>query len=218
MAIAQDALSVFEADGTVFTISHTVSGSDRAITFLSSRWNNGGETVNSVTYNGVSLSVVTEQVAGERSADGHACGIWVLAAPATGANDLVVTMSATTSMNGEGVSWTGVDQTTPADGGAEAVGTTTAVTVDVTSASGDRVIDVVGWYEGTNADLTAGGGQTEIYARHNTGPTYGAGSHENGAGTVTMSWTLGAAANWAQCACNLNAAAAAVGLMGAICT
>lgn len=106
----------------------------------------------------------------------------------------------------------GVDQTTPNDSAVTAVGTATPATVDVASESGDLVVDGVCGFNVTS--LTVGASQNERW--NNTaaaGPniSYHGGSDEAGAGTVTMSWALGADSTWVITGVNLNAADAGGG-------
>ncbi len=67
-------------------------------------------------------------------------------------------------------------------------------TVDVTSASDEVVVDVVGARNA--ASLTVGAGQTQRW-NLGVGVIDGGGSSESGAATVTMSWTLSDTFEWA---------------------
>lgn len=120
---------------------------------------------------------------------------WSLVAPTAASQTLYASWPSNQDETGlGGVSYTGVDQTTPH--GTQATATNElAPTVNVTSAAGELVSDVV-WHVNPVADtttITAGASQT---ARVNIGSIGGAGfeslgmSEEAGSATVTMSWTI----------------------------
>src|SRR2546427_11416651 len=82
--------------------------------------------------------------------------------PATGANNVVVTLSAATNVKGGATSWSNVDQTTPVGTAATNTGSSLTPSVTVASAAEEIVHDVIG----TNVDqdegaVTVGAGQTE---------------------------------------------------------
>jgi hypothetical protein len=106
-AIAIDATSQGYANATSLTFSHTTTGSDRLL--MVQLWTfPSGDTVSGITYNSTSLTKK-----GTRSADaGGYTNQWSLVAPATGANNIVVSMSSS-QMFVTAASYTGVDQTTP---------------------------------------------------------------------------------------------------------
>jgi hypothetical protein len=96
------------------------------------------------------------------------------------------------------MTFTGVDQATPLGTfvSNKAAADPGPATVNVSSAANELVFDTVGCEQCTS--LTVGAGQTERWNRSvDNGITRGAGSTETGAATVTMSWTLGSANDWA---------------------
>lgn len=110
MAIAFDAASSTSGNSSSFSWSHTCSGSDRLLV-VQIGIQNGAEVspITAVTYNGVALTLqrrdyVTYQVVAET---------WTLVAPATGANNVQVTLSGADKMAMGAISLTGVDQSTP---------------------------------------------------------------------------------------------------------
>lgn len=177
-----------------YTFSHTTSGTLRLMLVGVSLDNESYETVSSITYNGAALSFV-DSVAQSNDARVE---IWRLIAPSIGTHDVVVTFSenlAYGSVAGA-MTFTNVHQTTPLGTFASANGTSTAATVDVTSATGELVFDTIVCE--TCISLTVGGGQTEHWNLSQAGSyAMGAGSTEPGAATVTMSWTLGTVDYWA---------------------
>ncbi|NOR21375.1 MAG: hypothetical protein GQ476_01560 [Candidatus Aminicenantes bacterium] len=87
--------------------------------------------------------------------------IWRLIAPDTGTYDVVVTFSADLLQEGFAgvVTFTGVHQTTPLPTFASAAGDGITATVDVSSATGELVFEVLAAEYSTSA--TVGAGQTE---------------------------------------------------------
>jgi hypothetical protein len=148
----------------------------------------GAKTVTGVTYNGASLTKIWDQLSGTNN-ERHTG--WYKVAPDTGAHDIVVTYSAVEDeMIVGGMSFNGVDQSTPVGTANSNTGTTATSTVNVTSAAGDLVVD--GTYTGRST-ITVGAGQTSRWEEENVGGNFsGGGSEEAGAASVTMSWALGA--------------------------
>lgn len=203
MAIAFDAASSATNVASSLTFSHTCAGSDRALTVGVAGWKAGGFTA-TVTYNAVNVPAVSGASSLPHSGNGRA-EMFCLAAPATGANNIVVTASGSAELNAGGQSYTGVDQTTPADGGTGATGTSTAATVAVTSAAGDLAVCVVASF---SVDFSPNSGETERWETNpGGGLEEGAGYEEAGAASVTIGATLTASQAWGIAACNLNAAA-----------
>jgi large repetitive protein len=190
------------ASASTLTISHTTgSGSNRCLRCGVS-WNStGGITITGVTYNGVALTSTTQY---DSPYSNFSTQQWYLAAPASGANNLVITFSASTSFANAGVStYTDVDQASPVYGVTGANMDTSPYTVTATSAVGDLVVDSVA----SQAVLTMDGAQTArwnaIQASIST-----AGSQKAGGASVAMSWTFTAPQPGAISAMSLRAAAA----------
>jgi subtilisin-like proprotein convertase family protein len=157
-------------------------------------------TVSTMTYAGQSMSFLTGVTdAGARIRS----EMWYIKAPTTGTNDIVITFSANAVAVAGGMSYTGVDQTTPVGTAATAQGSGTAPSVVVSSAPGELVLDTVGIRQNTGGTqtLTAGSGQQERYndvsGTSSNSNVVGAGSEEVGAASVTMSWTAFSSGAWA---------------------
>lgn len=194
MALAVDTPSGSQKGAAVssLTFSHTCStGSDRLL-FVgagSLQVSGGSVDASGVTYAGDSLTNVwttTGQTYGANSG-------WRKIAPATGANNIVVTWPSTIDeVAAGGISFTGAHQTTPLGTAATANGVDGPATVDVTSAADEIVVDNV---IAMRHDLTVGASQTQRWVQNQLGATEfigaGGGSTESGAATVTMSWTIG---------------------------
>ena len=182
--------------GTTCTQPFTTSGSNRLLT-VGVCVRNGAAAVSGVTYNGVALTqYATVTRGGTQKLD-----IWRLIAPATGSNDVVVTMAAESPFSVGIVSYTGVDQTTPLGTSANATGAGGTPTVDVASGATELVLDFVCQSDdGTTIPaMTAGAGQTERvdfttgivgFSRHIGSST------ETGAATTTMSWSDTSGNGW----------------------
>ena len=184
-----------------FTFSHTVaSGSDRATVFRIA--NSGNVAVSGVTYGGVAAA----QVPGADSAAGSSfirTDIWRLVAPAVSTADVVVTFASSARGCAQAATYSGVHQTTPHGTAAAAGGSSLTPSVAVTSAAGELVVDIAATRDETKT-LTPGAGQTEEPAGGFVGAS-GAGStsvqaaasREDGAASVTMSWTNSVSSSWA---------------------
>jgi hypothetical protein len=141
--------------------------------------------------------------------------IWYLINPTVGAHAISVAHPTDGSPAGTKYAvlvaeqWNGVHQTTPFINTAGAQANSGTITVNVTSAIGAVVTDVVS-ARGRSSNHTVGAGQTLINNSENNATTTGQnnvnlGSHEPGAGTVTMSWTNTGNLEWAQAALSLRA-------------
>lgn len=106
MAIALDATTDGNfVSGTSRTFSHTCTGSDR-ILFVEAVINTSTDLVTGVTYNGVSMTrIQTVSPTANRR-----LYLYYLIAPATGANNVVITTSSSTAIGGNAASYTGVAQ------------------------------------------------------------------------------------------------------------
>jgi hypothetical protein len=208
MAVAHDGTSnvtvEYNAATSVTASSKTSSGSDRcAVLHIGHLY--AANLISGVTYGGSAMTFVE---ADER-ANGVYAALYRYVAPATTASDVVMSFDGSIGHFGAVCvsSYNGVDQTTPIRASASANGSSGTSSVDVSSATGDVVVDAQGIY-GTQP--TAGGGQTSMLstAGGSSGGMCSGASREAGATTVTMSWTHGSD-QWAIAAMSLKAAGAA---------
>ena len=183
-----------------FTFAHDGSGiSTLLLVGIARKASNA--TVTSVTYAGVAMTAIPSG-----SFDGNPdLFTYYLVNPTTGVNNIVVTCSAATETAIGAVTYSGVDQSTPLDTAAVASGSSGTASVNVSSASGDLVQDFLAVDDGPV--VTVGAGQTSVYDDAVGGKIRAAGSIENGATTVTMSWTF-SSKPWAICGVSINPAAA----------
>lgn len=172
-----------------FTEAFTVSGTNRLLLVTVSRFPSAN-TISSLTYNGDALTKLDTQI----DADDQAVEIWYLVNPDTGTNNIVGNLTAGTEIVLGFTSWTCVNQSTPLGTQAKAAGSGTTPSVNVSSASGELVIDAVETFGGT---LSVGAGQTQRINRNDGAGFLLGTSTEAGAGTVTMSWTKSASSSWA---------------------
>lgn len=131
MAIARDTSTLDETTGTSATFSHTCSGSNRLL--LVGVMCSSGDNVTGVTYNSVSL---TQIVKVDSPTPGRFRYIYGLLAPATGSNNVVVSLSGgSTDIVSVASSYTGVDQaqTLTAITDTTQSGTATSTTMNMTS-------------------------------------------------------------------------------------
>lgn len=113
--------------GTSLTWSHTCSGTNRILWVgLLDQSGGGASLITGVTYNGVAMTRVGTVLADRWTT------LWVLANPATGANNVVATASSSTVIGGASVSYTGAKQTAQPDSSNTGTSATAALTVSTT--------------------------------------------------------------------------------------
>lgn len=106
MAIAFDASAVSTQTATTsLTFSHTCSGASRVL--LVGLTVEDGDTVTGVTYNGIAMTQLRKQARGDGS---NFIYVYGLIAPATSANNVVISSSVSTTIKAISLSYTGVKQ------------------------------------------------------------------------------------------------------------
>lgn len=185
---AASSASVSTPAASSLTFSHTVTATrGRRLVVVGVNWV-GAETVSTVTYAGTALTRLGGAANTTTKSD-----IWYLKAPATGANNVVVTLSAAqTEWAAGAVSVTGVDQTTPLGSIATATGSDlNTMTLAVTTIARDLVIDSLCVNNNFTLSATVGAGQTQRWnVVLNTDQRLGLGSTEIATTTsTTMSWS-----------------------------
>jgi prepilin-type N-terminal cleavage/methylation domain-containing protein len=115
------------------TWSHTVgAGSDRILVVgVSTRGGLGWDQVNSVTYNGISLTRVGSDTTLDCHGYTHRVEIWYLVAPPTGTYNVVITTAGNADIVGGATSWIGVNQTNPVGTFFSTPGTSLTPTINV---------------------------------------------------------------------------------------
>jgi hypothetical protein len=173
------------------TWSHTIGGgSDRfLIVGVSNQDSTGSIDASSVTYGGVALT----KIGTVRNATGQVrVSLWYLkeaTMPAAGAHDVVVTMSASTSIIAGASTWAGVHQTTPLGTLVTNTAFAYSIITTVAAAAGDLIHDVAGTGIIGGAPLLFGPSDEQT-TEWNSKDTYGAGggSVRDGATSVDMGW------------------------------
>ncbi|PLK49628.1 cadherin domain-containing protein [Uliginosibacterium sp. TH139] len=189
---------------TSLTFSHTVDAGSNSLLIVeySTR---GTTSPASITWNGMALTRLDTV----SNVDVVTTEIWYLKNPGAGTANIVVTMpgpakefsvGATTFLN--------VDQSSTFGTVAKATGIGSTASVNVSSASGDLVIDSLATRQQTGSP-TLGAGQSQLWTNSpgiGSAEPRGAGSTEAGAASVSMSWTLTDSWEWASLGVSLNAA------------
>lgn len=147
--------------GSTHTFSHTCSGANR-ILFVSGRnycSSTASDVVTGVTYNGVAMTRLTAYALYVAGATADWDYVYYIIAPATGANNIVVSCSATSNAYFRGHSYTGVKQTGFPDASASAYsGTGTSITSTLTTIADNCWL--VGLHDNEQNIQTAGANTT----------------------------------------------------------
>lgn len=175
------------------TFSHTVGTGDNRYLVVSVASN---KSVSSVTYAGTTMDSIGTHTYNTTTIVSQ----FGLKAPASGANNIVVTLSASGNLQGGGISFSNVDQTTPASGFAYGEGAGTTATTTVVSTTSDIVVDVVNL--GTSIP-NAGAGQTVQWRIKDTNMASG-GSTKTGAVSTSMTWTWSGSKIWSSAGVSIN--------------
>ena len=203
-AIAFDDVNPFSSGGCdpcEWTHTVTTGGSDRILVVAVTGEAKDGQSIVSVTYNGLSLTEIRRDVASDFTAS-----LWYRLNPPTG-SAYTISVDLSSSFNkfiGGSLSFTGVDQTDPLDDAANAgfgaQGNSTTPTVDVTTVNADAwIVDAMSGKE--LPTMVTKTGRTERWVL-----TPGGGSGIHGAAstlaattatTYTMDWTFPVAEDWA---------------------
>ena len=171
---------------TSVTTAHTCSGTNRALYVWTYARDLGVGDVTGVTYNGVALT----QIGLTQADSNNDLKLWRLVNPASGANNVVVTISGTRPISICIMSLYDVDQATP-DG--------TVVqneTLSVSSSLTDTQFLISGVGVENSAEPAApqftstGTNQTERLDNYNGGRLYMSCATQTGTGTVTASYTF----------------------------
>lgn len=184
------------------TISLACSGSDRAVLLLACCVNSADYLASATsTYNGVSMGspVVSDTLGSSVWPYG-----WLLVAPATGTNNLVLTPSAGAFITAHAIALSGVDQATPTTA-TDHYRSATGASPRTMTIAGDLVVDMFA-RRTTGSSMTMDGSQTQFGTTQDDLVGKSAASYK--AGASAMEWTFtGGLDNIAQIAVALKAAA-----------
>ncbi len=189
--------STNQSSASSVTFRHTTgSGTNRLLLVGVSLFYGSGAQVNSITYGGQALALVGAKTDGSPQVRAE---IWRLVNPPSGTTNVVVTLSAKSDGFAVGaMTFTGVEQSTPLGTFASASGNSPTPSVNAVSARRELVFAVVAFKDGNT--LNVGANQTQRWSRADSAAKVrGAGSTEDGAASVTMSWSEpgGASKEWA---------------------
>lgn len=184
------------------------NGANRLLVVITFQRGGAVRTFSSVTYGGVALTQVASVALEQSLATKLQASIWFLIAPATGSNDLAITMSGNTAIAVHACVFEGVAQATPKDkeAAATSAGSTTPG-ASVTAPTTDGQVVIAGQvHEGINASAVNTGTALQDVDQ-------GAWNHSSAyviqttAGAQTIDWTNAESLNWAAAIASFKAAA-----------
>lgn len=182
------------------TFSHTVnSGSDRLLIVTVSMLNDDLETVSAITFDGISLTELTQY---NRADDGYAA-IWYLKAPNVKTANIVVTSDTMTTTSGciiSAINYYGVHQTTTfgtpvVNDDNDGTSTENEGTLDITSATDEQVIGVIGC-ENDLTTMTMDGDGTILWQQYEYNCT-GSVVESSGITIHNIIWNFNGVDHWA---------------------
>lgn len=186
MAIAFDAASNGtdnSPNSSPMTLSHTCTGSDRFLVVgLYTAASNSRTT--SVTYNGVAM---TQAIKNENNPSGETTEIWYLMNPASGANNIVITLSTDTPIEVCAASYTGV--LGGLDNSAVASNTSTTSFAGSVTTVADNCWYVM--FARNNADVYGSGAGTTRRANQGACSICDGNAAKTPAGSATLTLTVG---------------------------
>lgn len=194
MAIAFDAISSGSGSGAgPWTFSHTCSGSDRILWVIYGI--QAGQAASAITYNGVALTPVHAS-----AGTTPRLSVWYLINPDSGTNTISITPASSVGNTGSfvGVSYTGVDQSSPLGTGASAAATSATPSVVVTSDTDEVIFAAIVHHDPTNNTLVWTDENDRIQVGTGSGTSFvrTSGADEAGAASVTISAALTGAEAW----------------------
>ena len=181
MSVAFDVASTSNASawggGSTATWTHTCTGTDRVL-FVATFNNDNGTYPTGVTYNGVAMTLVDQQV---NDVSSFYQSLWVIINPASGANSVVVTWASGAGINNcIASSYTGADQTTQPDSFNRGSATSaTSITVSTTTVTDNAWL--VGHLRSSNVTISNGTNGTI----RNFGNSLGSQGFADSAGALT---------------------------------
>lgn len=186
-----DAVTTGSTTGTSLTTSHTCTGSDRILMVGVTSNNGASNFVTGVTYGGVAMTLIGERRKGDNE---RWLSLWYLIAPATGANNIVVSASSSTFLLADGVSYTGVKQSGQPDASATNIATNaTTFNTSLTSIA-DNCWHVM--YAGNALGTHTAGTGTTIRGTGAASNMCDSNSAKTPAGSATLQLTYGSVNDW----------------------
>ena len=189
-----DAASTAEHYGSSKSWAHTVGSGTNRLLLVGITIYQTTRRVSSVTWGAQSLTYITSMTRGANVR----ISWWQLKNPDSGTKNITVTLDGTSRCTFGAASYENVHQTTTFGTYAKTSSYGSTMSINVSSAADELVVDAAAWQG--NSTASVGALQTSRYNRlGNPGSIKmgTAGSSEPGAGTVTMSWSLSSPRNWA---------------------
>lgn len=188
MAIAFDSATagINNATGVnSLSFSHTVgSGSNRLLFLLVGFGNDGGDVVNTPTYNGVSMTLVTKV---NSDGTGRFLYLFALVAPTSGSNTVAITTSGSVNvLSAVAMGYSGAQQSTTMDASGINTGTGTSISKSITTVADNCWLAGGVWM---NSDSITAGASTTVRAT-SAGDGRIAGIDSNAAKTPPGSYSL----------------------------
>ena len=178
------------ATGTSLTFSHTTGGGVNRILFVAVTHAAGAaqDRVTGITYAGIAMTRIDLQSPG--SGTNY---LYYLIAPATGANNVVVSLSESLLVHGVAASYTGAKQSgVPDASGTSAVDPATSDELTInTVADNCWVVSTAGRKSGSGATMSAGTGVTNS-RQVNAAVAIGDSGPKTPAGSVSHTWNIDA--------------------------
>lgn len=173
----------------------TGSGSDRAL-FVDVYDEAGDDTdrVTGVTYGGVACTLFPTGKQLSSTLVYHSC--WYLAAPATGANTLLIqTSDAGFSGEVNVADYTGVDQSTPLDVSNKGTAVATSVTVSVTTVKNNDWL-IGGTYNSTGLGVAGANTTIRVAGGASNEQLHDSNANQTPPGSFSQSLSMGGSTNW----------------------
>lgn len=180
------------ADPSSLTWSHTTTTSSNRVLVVATSTESDtsghtAQTVSGITYNSVALTKVRSDYITDNGTE-----LWYLVNPATGANNVVITMTGTVDgLFGAALTFSGVDQTNPIDNNAGTTTTGLSISQSITTNVADAMIVNIMQHYNSSAVLTPDADQTQRFNTPTTGDNNQAGGTRlvTTAGSYTTTWT-----------------------------
>ena len=184
MSVAFDAVASADATTTSLSYSHTCTGDNRVMLVLVKIFDTSN-LVTGVTYNSVGATLIDSR----QDASNRWSYVYRLTAPATGANNVVVSLSASTGVAAISQSYTGCTQTGVPDSFTTAVANVAAVSMTTTTIANNAWL--VSFYGGGRSLSAVSGGVERRYQGGQADQLYGYDSNgpKTPAGSITISAT-----------------------------
>ena len=197
----------------VGTTAITTYGTDRALVVLLNGSANSSKNIqdpSTITYNGVALSKV-----GSSSTGDQYVGIYALANPALGTNNLVIAWTDAGASGierpyGSAMTFQGVDQSTPVSSSSIATGTSSSASTGVTTVAGDFVVSGIN-VEGETLSIPSDHTQLFLASSSSTF-SHGISYEVATTTTTTMDYTFGGSGDFKHLTAIINPSLITVGL------